>query len=76
MRGRQLTALIVAIAAIHSAILASPVDPLPPGRIETEGVMAGDIEDGRFGPFALIDLGSGPVLADLPPSADASRGDV
>ncbi|MET0566847.1 MAG: ComEC/Rec2 family competence protein [Acidimicrobiia bacterium] len=75
-RGRLLTALIVATTAIHSAIAIAPLDPLPPGRIETKGVMASDVNDGRYGAYALVDLSSGPVLADLPPSADASRGDV
>lgn len=75
-RGRLVTALIVAVTAIHSAIVTAPLDPLPPGRIETEGVMAGDIVSARHGPFALVDVGSGPILADLPASADASRGDV
>jgi competence protein ComEC len=70
------TALIVAVTAIHSAIVTAPLDPMPPGRIETEGVMAGDIVSGRYGPFALVDVGSGPILADLPASADASRGDL
>ena len=71
-----MTALIVAVTAIHSAIVTAPLDPLPPGRIETEGVMAGDIVSARHGPFALVDVGSGPILADLPASADTSRGDV
>jgi competence protein ComEC len=75
-RGRLVTALIVAVTAIHSAIVTAPLDPLPRGRIETEGVMAGDINNGPYGPFALVDLSSGPILADLPSSADASRGDV
>ena len=55
---------------------ATPLDPLPEGRIEIEGVMAGDVVEGRYGPFALIDVGPGPILADLPPNTDASRGDV
>jgi len=76
-RVRLLAALIVSITAIHSAIVTAPLDPLPPGRIETEGVMGGDLNNGRYGPFALVELlGSGPVLADLPPGADASRRDV
>ena len=75
-KGRILTALIVAVTAIHSAIVTAPLDVLPPGRIETDGVMAGDVSNGRYGPFALVALDSGPILADLPPNVDASRGDV
>ena len=69
-------AFIVAVTAIHSSIATAPLEPMPRGRIESEGVMAGDVVEGRNGPFALIDVGSGPILADLPPSVDASRGDV
>ena len=71
-----MAALIVAVTAIHSSIAAAPLDPLPRGHIETEGVMAGDVVEGRYGPFALIDLASGRIVANLPPSAEASRGDV
>jgi competence protein ComEC len=38
--------------------------------------MAGDVIEGKFGPYALIDVGVGPILAELPPGADASRGEV
>jgi competence protein ComEC len=75
-RGRILAALIVAVIALHSSITTTSLEPLPRGRLETEGVMAGDVIDGRYGPYALVDVGSGPILADLPPSAEASLGDV
>ena len=76
MSGRTLAALIIAVAAIHSSIVAAPLESLPRGRLETEGVMAGDVVEGRFGPHALVELKTGPILADLPPGADASRGEV
>jgi competence protein ComEC len=75
-RGRTVAALIVAVAAIHSAIVATPLEPLPRGRLETEGAIAGDVVEGRYGPYALVELRVGPILANLPPSADASRGEV
>ena len=75
-KGRIVAALIVAVIALHASIATTPLVPLPGGRLETEGVMAGDVTDGRYGPYALVDIGSGAILADLPPSADASLGDV
>lgn len=75
-RGRILAALIVAVIALHSSITTASLEPLSPGRLETEGVMAGDVIEGRYGPYALVDVGSGPILADLPASAEASLGDV
>ncbi|MGH8947372.1 MAG: ComEC/Rec2 family competence protein, partial [Acidimicrobiia bacterium] len=75
-RGRTVAALIVAITAVHSSIATAPLDPLPRGRLETEGTLAGDIVEGRYGPYALVDVGLGPILVNLPASANASRGDV
>ena len=76
VKGRMVAALIVAVVALHSSIANASLEPLPRGRLETEGVMAGDVIDGRYGPYALVDVGSGAILADLPPSAEASLGDV
>jgi hypothetical protein len=38
--------------------------------------MASDVIEGRYGPYALVELRLGLILADLPPSADASRGEM
>lgn len=73
---RPVAALVVAVIAIVSSSAGDPLEPLPSGPIEAEGVMAGDVVEGRYGPFALVEVGSGPILADLPADAIASRGDV
>ena len=75
-KSRTVAALIVAITALHSSIAAGPLEPLPQGHLETEGVMIGDVIDGRYGPYALVDVGIGPILANLPPGSDASLGDI
>ena len=75
-RGRAVAALIVAITVVHSSMAATPLELLPRGRLEIEGVMAGDVFKGRYGPYALVDVSLGPILVNLPPGADASRGEV
>ena len=76
VRGRTLAVLVAATAALVSSLTATSLEPLAPGRVEARGVMATDVIEGRFGPYALIELDAGPVLADLPPEATASRGDI
>ena len=49
--------------------------PVPSGPFQATGVMVSDVIPGRFGLWALIDNGSGPVLANLPEGVEASRGD-
>ena len=72
---RPLAALLVALVAVAASFSVSSLEPLPSGRIELDGIMAGDIVEGRYGPYALVETGAGPVLANLPAQADASRGD-
>ena len=74
--GRTLVVLVASTAALVSSLTATSLEPLAPGRVEARGVMVTDVLEGRFGPYALIELDAGPVLADLPPEAAASRGDV
>ncbi|MGH8915971.1 MAG: ComEC/Rec2 family competence protein [Acidimicrobiia bacterium] len=75
-RGRLLTAAVLSMGAVLSFAASAPLPPLPEAPIASEGVMATDVIDGRYGPYALIDLPTGPVAADLPVGAAASRGDV
>ncbi len=64
-------------AALASALWLVPeLEPLPPGHARLTGVMATDVVPGRFGPWALVETRSGPVLADLPPGTAAVRGQV
>lgn len=69
-------ASIVAVAAFAASLAATPLEPLPAGPIEGRGVMATDVIEGRYGPYALIEMRQGPVMVDLPPDVSASRGDV
>ena len=71
-----MAALIVAITAVHSSIATTPLEPVTRGRLETGGVMASDVVAGRYGPYALVEAGLGPILVNLPPGAGASRGEV
>jgi competence protein ComEC len=73
---RTVAACVVAVAALCSSMTALPLQPLPPGRIDAMGVMATDVIEGRYGPYALVELEAGPALVDLPADASASQGDV
>lgn len=75
-RGRTVVAATVTAVAIVSYLASVPLDPLPDGRLISEGVMATDVIDGRYGPYALIVLEAGPVLANLKPGTAAAMGDV
>jgi competence protein ComEC len=75
-KGRTVLAGLVTITALVSSLASAPLEPLPEGRLAGEGVMATDVIVGRFGPYALISMDAGPVLANLPIGADAARGEV
>jgi competence protein ComEC len=74
-KGRTLLAGLVAVTAVVSSLAATPLEPLPDGRLAGVGVMATDTIDGRFGPYALITMEAGPVLANLPPGSVAFQGE-
>ncbi len=64
-------------AVAASALWLEPkLPPLPAGPIVLTGVMSTDVLPGEFGPWALVETGSGPVLVDLPPGTFATRGQV
>jgi competence protein ComEC len=69
-------ATLVAVAALASSLAATPLQPLPAGRVEGRGVMATDVIEGRYGPYALVDLSEGPVLVDLNDGVSAAQGAV
>lgn len=75
LRGKPVVAGLVTSAAITAMISAVPLAPLPDGAIDAVGVMMTDVIDGRFGPYALVRLDDGPILADLPDHVAVSRGD-
>ena len=76
MARQAVIATVVAVAALSSSLSSTPLDPLPAGRVEGRGVMATDVIAGRYGPYALVELPEGPILADLPETVSASQGDV
>jgi competence protein ComEC len=75
-----LTVHPVAAGAVSAVVLSTliwsqPLAPLDAGQIRTEGVLASDEVAGRYGPWAVIQLGNGPVLANLPNEVMVTRGD-
>jgi competence protein ComEC len=57
-----------------ASLQATPMQSVPLGPVERAGVLAGDVVDGRHGPYVLFDDGSGPLLVDLPEGAIGLRG--
>jgi competence protein ComEC len=57
-----------------SSFQATPLPPLPPGPVELTGVLSEDVVEGRFGPYAIVDDGGGPILIDLPEATLGLRG--
>jgi len=76
LRGHAVVAMIVTATGLAVWGASAPVDPVPPGPISGQGMMATDVLSGRYGPYALIALEDGAILADLPPDAVAARGDL
>jgi competence protein ComEC len=75
VRGRALQAVVITAASVAALFASSVLAPLPEGPLEANGVMSSDVIHGRYGPYALIRLDAGLVLADLPGDLEASRGD-
>jgi competence protein ComEC len=73
---RPVVASVVAAVTLSSWLGSIPLAPLPPGRLDAAGVMSTDVIEGEYGPYALIELAGGTILADLPPGSAARRGDL
>jgi competence protein ComEC len=76
VRGRSVAAVTMTAAAVLAFLASTPLDPLPDVRLTGDGVMATDVIDGRYGPYALVEMEGGPILVNLPPGANGSRGEV
>jgi len=76
IRGRVVLGGLATIAALAALLATTPLEPLPDGRLVGEGVLASDVVEGRFGPYALIGMEAGPILANLPVGAEGSRGEA
>jgi competence protein ComEC len=72
--GRPIAGLIAGAIALISSFQATPLPALPPGAIELEAVLGGDVVEGRYGPYVLVDDGTGPILLDLPGGTLGTRG--
>jgi competence protein ComEC len=72
--GRPLAGAVAGAVALIASIQATPLPPVPLGAVELTGVLAGDVVEGRYGPYVLLDDGSGPILVDLPEGAVGWRG--
>lgn len=68
-------ATVLALAIVSTVSWASPLSDLADGEWAGQGVMISDVIDGRFGPWAMIQIDGGPVLANLPTGLRPSRGD-
>ncbi|HEU4916367.1 MAG TPA: ComEC/Rec2 family competence protein [Acidimicrobiia bacterium] len=73
--GRPVSGTIAgAIALIASLQVTTAMPAIPLGATEITGVLATDVIEGRYGPYALVDDGAGPILVDLPEGSDGSPG--
>jgi competence protein ComEC len=72
--GHAVSGLVAGVIALVASFQATPLAPLPPGPVELTGVLSGDVAEGRYGPYALVDDGNGAILIDLPEGAAGSRG--
>jgi competence protein ComEC len=71
---RPVPGLIGGVIALIASLQAAPLPAVSLGPIELAGVLAGDVAHGPYGPYVLMDEGSGPVLLDLPDGATGLRG--
>ncbi|MGA7227106.1 MAG: ComEC/Rec2 family competence protein, partial [Acidimicrobiia bacterium] len=69
-----MVASVIALAAVSAILWSAPLPTLVEGELSEEGVVVSDVIDGRFGPWAIVDIG-GPVLANLPDTPTPTRGD-
>ncbi len=74
-KGRALVAVLVATAALGALASTARLAAMASGPVDAAGVMATDVVVGRYGPYALVHLELGPILADLPGVVEAARGD-
>lgn len=73
--GRRVAAgccLLVTLSVVASP---RPTTALEPGPIDTVGVMSTDVVEGRFGPWAIIEISGGPVFAEVPPGVSVLAGE-
>ncbi|MFZ0626431.1 MAG: ComEC/Rec2 family competence protein, partial [Acidimicrobiia bacterium] len=69
-----IVASVIALAAVSAILWSAPLPPLVEGHLSEEGVVVSDVIEGRFGPWAIVDI-EGPVLANLPDTPTPTRGD-
>jgi competence protein ComEC len=76
VRRQPAVALVITAAALGAWVASAQLSPLAHGPIAGSGVMATDVIAGSYGPYALIEMEQGMVLANLPAGAKGWRGDV
>ncbi|HEX5694794.1 MAG TPA: hypothetical protein VFZ15_00310, partial [Acidimicrobiia bacterium] len=76
LKGRVVVAVLATLAAVTALLASAPLEPLAPGPISGEAVLATDVIQGRYGPYALVDMGDGLILANLPMGAEGALGEL
>ena len=75
-RGRVFVAFLLTIICVVTINATVPLSAMASGqKVIGEGVLVTDVIQGKFGPYALIAMESGPILANLPHEAAGSRGE-
>ncbi len=73
---RPWIAVAVAVWALAALVAEEKTpDPLSRGRHQMEGVLTGDVVDGRFGPWVIVETGGSRLLLDLPSDPGLAAGD-
>lgn len=72
--GRPIPGAIAGAIALSASLQGAALPAIPLGAVEIEGVLTADVIEGRYGPYAMVDDGAGPILVDLPDGSAGSRG--
>jgi competence protein ComEC len=76
LKGRVFVACLLTIICVVTITATGPLHVMTPGeKVIGEGVLVTDVIQGKFGPYALIAMDAGPILANLPHHAAGSRGE-
>ena len=76
LKRRVFVACLLTVVCVVTIIATAPLSAMAHGeKVIGEGVLLTDVIQGRFGPYAMIAMDLGPILANLPHDAGGSRGE-